>query len=378
MLVESSNILMSSTRSYSSSHRVDERLRAWNGNRRPDFEALESGGKSGGKTSGKTSGQVGLRDLVEISRAAGSVPAEAIKASGEAAPPSRSDSLSPDEQAQILLLEKIFEQLTGKKIEIKFLRDQDFGGDKKAQKAAEELQRIAGEAQAPRGGNNRSGWGIEYDRTEHFEEAERTTFSTTGVVRTADGKEIQVAVDLAMSREFVAHNEVHLRQGDAVRKDPLVINFDGNAAQLTTDKFSFDIDLDGTQDQISFVKPGAGFLALDKNGDGAINNGSELFGPTSGDGFTELAAYDTDGNHWIDEGDAVFNKLRIWTKDADGADRLLALGEAGVGAIYLGNVATQFSVNDSSNQQLGMVQSTGIWLGENGGAGTIQHLDLVV
>jgi len=52
--------------------------------------------------------------------------------------------------------------------------------------------------------------------------------------------------------------------------------------------------------------------------------------------------------------------------------------QAGVGAIHLGNIATQFSLNDAANQQLGQIQSTGIWLGEKGGAGTIQHVDLVV
>lgn len=88
-----------------------------------------------------------------------------------------------------------------------------------------------------------------------------------------------------------------------------------------------DLDADGMEDQISFVLPGSGFLALDLNGDGRINDGRELFGPETGDGFAELARYDEDGNQWIDENDPVFERLRIWTKDAEGRDVLRPSGK---------------------------------------------------
>ena len=371
MQIASSNILMSSTHASSSRDKLEERLRAWKGDRRPDFEALERG-------DGKAALRGITRDSVELSERARSAADRALNATSEAPAAKPSDSLSPQDKATIRLLEQLWAQVIGKKIKLKVLSFDATANDKQAQAAAEQLQQTANNAQATRQGNDRAGWGVEYDRVEHHEEAEQTTFSTTGVVRTTDGKEIAVSVDLRMSREFVTHNEEHQRLGDAVRKDPLVINFGGTAAQLTTDKFSFDIDANGAADQISFVKPGSGFLTIDKNGDGKVNDGRELFGPETGDGFAELAGYDSDGNHWIDEGDAVFNRLRVWTKGAQGADQLLALGQVGVGAIYLGHVATQFSVNDASNQQLGLVQSTGTWLGEKGGAGTIQHLDLVV
>ena len=62
---------------------------------------------------------------------------------------------------------------------------------------------------------------------------------------------------------------------------------------------------------------------MDRNGDGKINDGSELFGTKSGDGFKDLASYDADGNGWIDENDAIFSQLKIWTKDEDGKDKLI-------------------------------------------------------
>jgi hypothetical protein len=160
--------------------------------------------------------------------------------------------------------------------------------------------------------------------------------------------------------------------------DPLVINFDGAAAQLSDTKFSFALDNDGTLDQLSFLKPGSGFLAFDQNQDGIINNGSELFGPSIGNGFKELSQYDQDQNGWIDENDSIYEKLRIWTKDQDGKDTLFALGQKGIGAIYLGNINTEFSLKNASNQALGELRSTGIFLREDGTAGTVQQVDLVV
>ena len=65
----------------------------------------------------------------------------------------------------------------------------------------------------------------------------------------------------------------------------MVINFQGTGAELSDLRFTFDMDTDGMSEDNAFVGPGSGFLILDKNGDGVINDGRELFGPQSGDGF---------------------------------------------------------------------------------------------
>ena len=169
-----------------------------------------------------------------------------------------------------------------------------------------------------------------------------------------------------------------IRKGDAVKKDPLVVNFNGTSAQLTDAKFAFDLNSDGKTDKVSFVGAGSGFLALDKNGNGVIDNGSELFGTQSGNGFADLSAYDSDGNKWIDENDAVYSKLQIWSKDAGGGDHLSTLAQLNVGALYLGNVATPFDLKNRANDLQGQVRSSGVFLHEDGSAGTLQQVDLVV
>lgn len=265
------------------------------------------------------------------------------------------------------ILRAVFERLTGRKIKIL---------DPGAIRAQEADAPPAEPAQQPQSSQQPQGWGVRYERHEVYREAESTQFGAQGLVTTADGQQIEIAVELNLSRSFTSESHELFLAGDAL-KDPLVVNFDGAAAQLTQDKYSFDIDADGTSDQISFVRPGSGFLALDANGDGTVNDGSELFGALSGDGFADLATHDEDGNGWIDEQDGVFSRLRIWTKDASGQDQLLTLLESGVGALYLGRIETPFALKDSANQLQGQVRTTGLFLGEEGGAGTMQQLDLV-
>jgi len=209
-------------------------------------------------------------------------------------------------------------------------------------------------------------------------EAEFTAFQTTGIAKTADGREINFGVSVEMSRAFCAKYE-SFTQKNYVMTDPLMINLDSNVASVSDMKFLFDIDADGKKEEVSLAGKGSGFLALDKNGDGKINDGSELFGTKSGDGFADLAAYDEDGNGWIDEGDSIFKDLKVWTKDEDGNDVLIDLLKADVGAIYLGNTETEFSLKNADNNETnGIIRKTGVYLKESGGVGTVQHVDLAV
>lgn len=158
--------------------------------------------------------------------------------------------------------------------------------------------------------------------------------------------------------------------------DPLVINFDGKGAQLSQTCFTFDLDNNGTAEQLASLRPGSGFLALDRNGDGSINNGSELFGPATNQGFAELARFDEDGNHFIDEADSVYHKLRIWSFNEDGSQQLVALGDKNIGAIFLGHITSPLQIKDDSNNSLGEVASSGVYLTEEGKVGVIQQINL--
>lgn len=210
----------------------------------------------------------------------------------------------------------------------------------------------------------------------YYEETESTTFTTQGTVRCADGREISFNLNLNMSRSFQEYYEEVYNEIEVSMCDPLVINLDGNIADLSDQTFFFDIDGDGEKDEVNRLKSGSGYLALDHNGDGKINDGKELFGTASGNGFKDLAAYDEDGNGFIDEGDSIFEKLKIWTMDENGKEQLISLKEKGVGAICLQNAVTDFAVTDDSNAKKGMIRRSGFFLYEDGTAGSVQHLDV--
>lgn len=341
MKIASAELQMAASHASLQHHEVKESLKVWHGQRRPTFE-----GESPRPATPAT-------ETVTLSD-------EARKAQAD---DSRS-SLNNDPKLALLL--NMIERLTGRKVRV-------FD--------AAELQSDKGSATPPAAAAAANpppaGFGVEYDRHESYTEQEQTTFSASGTVTTADGRQIAFQLELNMQRSYHEESDVSLRLGDAARKtDPLVLNFSGTAAQLSDQRFAFDLNADGSTEQINFAAAGSAFLAFDRNADGVVNNGSELFGPSSGNGFNELAALDGDSNGWIDENDSAFKNLRLWSRNSIGENTLQSLSQAGVGAISLSHIATPFDIKTNANQLLGSIRSTGIFLQEDGSAGTIQQLDL--
>jgi hypothetical protein len=124
--------------------------------------------------------------------------------------------------------------------------------------------------------------------------------------------------------------------------DPIVLDLTGNGIQLTSyrDGARFDITGDGRKEQTAFVTGGDAFLAIDRNGNGIIDDGTELFGDQRGaaNGFEELRKLDTNGDGIIDERDADFDKLLLWIDNGNGITEpgeLVSLREAGIQSIDL-------------------------------------------
>lgn len=335
---------------------LNESLRTWVGDRRPDFEGR-------GQTRPASRIPPPPVQLSDAGKAAQSSEADAIQKSLDAA----------EKDPTMRLIKAMIAILTGREVKV-------FDAAELENSAPPiDIQPPAEHGNTQAGGPPSAGYGIEYDRHESYTESEQTRFEARGVVTTADGREISFSLALSMTRSYHEESDISIRQGDARKKqDPLVLNFNGTAAQLTSQRFKFDLDSDGKSDEINFVAGGSGFLALDRNGDGKINNGSELFGTRSGDGFSELATLDADHNGWIDENDSAYALLRVWTKDSAGKDQLATLRQANVGALSLGRVETPFDLKDSGNALQGQIRSTGVFLQEDGKAGTMQQVDLTV
>lgn len=272
--------------------------------------------------------------------------------------------LPGEDQTKIDMIRRMIERLTGKKLQfyvpVKLVKVSD--GDVR---------------QTSRAAPARIGWGIDYRQTEIRTESASMSFSAKGTVKTADGREVMFSMDMGVSRNLISSKSFSFRAGDAL-VDPLVVNYAGNATELSRQKFSFDLDNDGREDSVPFLKKGSGFLVFDKNGDGIINDGSELFGPSAGSGFLELSKYDADENGWIDENDPIYDKLQIWIKNEEGTDELFAVGQMGIGAIYVKGIQSAYALKEDQNATLGSIRQTGIFLWENGMAGTIQHVDMSI
>jgi len=186
------------------------------------------------------------------------------------------------------------------------------------------------------------------------------------------------SVDIALSSSLF-HEERYTLESLVHQSaiDPLVINLQGELPSVEDVKtFSFDLNNDGKKEAIALLKSGNGFLALDANENGKIDNGSELFGTSSGNGFADLAQYDDDKNGVIDENDAVFDQLQIWQKSALD-EGLISLKQARVGALLLENVSSLFEYKHEGIMNAGL-RNSGLALFDDGRASWVSHIDFYV
>lgn len=147
------------------------------------------------------------------------------------------------------------------------------------------------------------------------------------------------------------------------RIDPLVFDLDGDGittVSLEESNAFFDLDNNGFAEKTSWVGAREGLLAYDKNGDGIINGGNELFGDRTlmkdsktlaSSGFTALAEYDSNKDGKIDSNDAIYTLLRIW-QDSDG-DGIASAGElkqlVDLGIVSIGLSYNNTGVTDGAN-----------------------------
>ena len=263
------------------------------------------------------------------------------------------------------LLRAMVEQMTGRRVRLLVIR-----------RDATPPARIP-DPGAARQGTQRAGWGLEYQRRESFEESERTSVAVQGLVRTAEGREIAFTLELSMSREWREEGSLTVTAGDARRRDPLVLSFDGSPVQLSAAHFLFDLDGDGSREELPLLARGQGYLAFDRNGNGVVDNGLELLGPATGDAYAELSAFDKDGNGWIDSGDPAYARLGVWQPSGEGAGTLQSLSNADVGALFASGADSPFSLRSADNAELAAIRATGFYLTESGQAKPVQQVDLV-
>jgi len=159
---------------------------------------------------------------------------------------------------------------------------------------------------------------------------------------------------------------------------PIVFDLDGDGLELVSVEGSniyFDMDIDGVADQTGWVAADDGMLALDRNGNGVIDDITEISFAEEVDGAISdlegLRAYDTNANGFFDSGDDEFGDFVIW-QDAnqDGisqAEEMMTLAEAGIVQINLTFDPTGEEPGGPDN----VIYATSEYLRDDGTTGTV-------
>ena len=173
-------------------------------------------------------------------------------------------------------------------------------------------------------------------------------------------------------------------------RDPLILDLDSDGIETLginpAAPILFDMDGDGTKTATGWIKADDGIVVLDRNGNGLIDSGRELFGDstvltrgpragqTAANGYEALADLDINGDGAINSLDAAYSSLRIWQDiNQDGisqANELRKLSDVGIASISVAGQASNVNLVDSSGQATGNTQPfSGSFTRTNGSTG---------
>lgn len=198
-------------------------------------------------------------------------------------------------------------------------------------------------------------------RIENFKKFANTTTDQ-------NGDNIYSALGITI-KQSTQDDEQPDKSGAERKISPIVIDLNNNGIETTLkENVHFDHAGDALKELTGWVAPEDGLLVRDLNGDGIINNGSELFGNNTllrngqraDNGYQALAELDENGDGVIDIQDSHYSSLQIW-RDANSnglteSGELIDLAEAGITAI--GTVYTEsdyVDCNGNSHKQTGNV-----------------------
>ena len=177
------------------------------------------------------------------------------------------------------------------------------------------------------------------------------------------------------------------------RADPLTFDLDGDGIETVpldpNNPILFDHDADGVKTATGWIKADDAFLVLDRNGNGVIDNGSELFGDSTpllaggnaADGFAALADQDTNADGQVNANDANFSRLRLWQDlNQDGisqAGELFTLNQKGIASITVAKTENNTLLpNGNVLADTGSYTKTDGTVGTVGETGSLGDVDL--
>jgi len=128
-------------------------------------------------------------------------------------------------------------------------------------------------------------------------------------------QELSLNYNFALSSERTSYSKVEMSA--VALKDPLIVQFGAQGLGEIKGQKNFKINQDNKIDQLPIFSGDVGYLVYDQNNNQQADNGSELFGPKTGQGFAELALLDSNKNGFIDADDEQFDQLYLWQPSDD-------------------------------------------------------------
>jgi hypothetical protein len=361
MNIMSSDIRLFSSNNFLEKNNKSENPSIWTG-KRSAWSSAAAKRRSSGDAAGRS--QVPVTDRVTFTNSRNALKLHRPMHSDEDKKCSGcQESQSTDgKNDQISMMKQLIEKITGRSINIFNFESLDPGS---IPSGGDTSIRADGDPALPD-----SGSGISCDYRESYTEIQTVSFSAQGTIKTADGQEINFSISLEISLEYHQESSLSFSTANTAQKDPLVVNYNGSASQLTSAKFSFDLNMDETQDNASSARNSSGLLLLNNDQGVIANDDSKLFGSATINGRSQPAA--SDGNHddGLNEIVPVDDRLSAWTQTAPGTDQQSSLQLKSVGAINLSSIFELFGLKDNGSRLNARIDVTSLYADVSDGVKT--------
>jgi len=191
-----------------------------------------------------------------------------------------------------------------------------------------------------------------------------------------NGQKLTLNYSLSLSSKSISYSKIEMSA--AALKDPLLVQFGEQGLGDIKGQKDFAINQDNVLDELPIFSGDVGYLVYDRNNNQQADDGSELFGPKTGQGFVELAQLDSNKNGFIDVEDQHFDQLYLW-QPSDGnnpTEQWLSLKDAKIQVISLSAINTPFDFYDQQGNIQAQLRQSSFAIDESGLGRGVHQVDV--